>query len=118
MLVVFETHERDRSNRGAGESAGQHGKEHLLFFHHVAFEFLLHRCEMLCQAPRAIGRRPVHVLDQACQTNQFGQLLAMTLVKALKDVLNQFRIAGSAPVPPFIWCTLKHLEPRRDRPRF
>jgi hypothetical protein len=64
----------------------------------VAFQFLLHRHQMLGQADRAARAVAVHMLHPLRQTDQFRQLFAVPLVKARQDVFDRFGSRRILPV--------------------
>ena len=70
----------------------------MLLLAHVRFEFFLHPLQQRHQAVGAVRVRGVGALHALGQRQQRGELLAMALVVALEDVLDQFGVTRLAPV--------------------
>ena len=73
----------------------EHGEEHLLFLEHVREQFVLHGFQVVGQAHGHVRVVAVHGFHAAGHADQLGQLLAVHLVIARQDVVDERAGRGS-----------------------
>ena len=98
VIVVLHAHHRDGHGRHRAMAARQQREQHLLFLLHVALQLLAHGAQVLGQPGGAVRAVGVHLLHLQRQPDQLRQLLAMHLVVARQDVIDQIGGAGRVPV--------------------
>ena len=98
MVVVFRAHDHDRHGGHGAVAARQHREQHLFFFLHVAFQFLLHGAQVIGQARRAVRAVGVDLFHLQGQADEFGQLLTVDLVVTRQDVIDQLGRRSQPPV--------------------
>ena len=90
MVDVFMTHHADGVFGHGVSPFFEQGEQNGFFFGHVLQKLILHGFQLIGQTLRYMRVLTVYGLYPASHANQFRQLLTMHLVKALKDMVNQF----------------------------
>jgi hypothetical protein len=98
VFVVLVAHHRHRRQVHRRQAVAQHGEQHLLLLLHVAFQLLQHAFQVVGQAVRAFGPIGMHRFHAPCQADELRQLLAVALVVAREEVVDEFVGGGLAPV--------------------
>ncbi len=97
-FIVLAFHHADWSHCLAAHALFDHREEDLLFFHHVAGKLFMQHSQVFCQPfwhARFVG---VNALDFSRLQDQLRQLLAVTIVVAHDDMVNDFCQRGATPV--------------------
>ena len=97
-FIVLAFHYADWPHCLAAHALFDHREEDLLFFHHVAGKLFMQHSQVFCQPfwhARFVG---VNAFDFSRLQDQLRQLLAVTIVVAHDDMVDDFCQRGATPV--------------------
>ena len=89
MVHVFGTHHADGLAHKGVAAVLEHREQHLFFLEHVRQQLFVHGLQVVSQADGHMGVVAVHSLHAAGHADQLGQLLAVHLVVARQDVVDE-----------------------------